>query len=314
WFVDMPLEEGVEIAHRGEQFKDALQEPLQEDAIIQQEGVVFLDVPEESVALPNIGQRVQPAGPPEREARDEKGEKKNKKDPGKEKWPEEREPVKQEEFVYVWGAPCCYDFCIEVQVACAGDCVARNVRATVPLLENDSLYYQQNVLKGASHDYTTSGNMATFNLGDIAPGEVETILVTYGVTIRPVKVLSAGEVVNTAKRVFDQLAGSGNCRDLALKFVNRCNELGVLARLVNGYIRSKRGNMTPGYLDGCRHSWAEFYEPSLGWVPVDLTFKYFAHFPYASHVIEGYDDRSIRVDYLGGAVDVTWRNSVMAPH
>ena len=71
WFVDMPLEEGVEIAHRGEQFKDGLPEPLQEDAIIQQEGVVFLDVPEESVALPNIGQRVQPAGPPEREARDE---------------------------------------------------------------------------------------------------------------------------------------------------------------------------------------------------------------------------------------------------
>ena len=83
WFVDMPLEEGVEIAHRGEQFKDGLPEPLQEDAIIQQEGVVFLDVPEESVALPNIGQRVQPAGPPEREARDEKGEKKIKLIPGK---------------------------------------------------------------------------------------------------------------------------------------------------------------------------------------------------------------------------------------
>ena len=68
WFVDMPLEEGVEIAHRGEQFKDGLPEPLQEDAIIQQERRCFFGCPGRKCCPSNIGQRVQPAGPPEREA------------------------------------------------------------------------------------------------------------------------------------------------------------------------------------------------------------------------------------------------------
>lgn len=191
-----------------------------------------------------------------------------------------------------------------------GDNIARNVRVTVPLLVNDSVY-QHNNFKGTSHDYTISGSMATFNLGDIVPGDADTILIHYDITVYPVKVLPAGEIMSKAYSAFEQFAGGGNCRELALNFINRCNELGITARLVNGYVRSSRGNMTPGYLDDNRHSWAEFYEPSLGWIPVDLTFEYFADFPYASHIIEGYDDRSIRVDYSGNTeINVIWRNKV----
>ncbi|NLA46733.1 MAG: hypothetical protein GX866_04235 [Firmicutes bacterium] len=95
--------------------------------------------------------------------------------------------------------------CIEVQVINAGSNVAKNVRVTVPLLVNDSAYCQYNDFKRTSHDYAISGSMATFNLGDIVPGDADTILIHYDITVYPVKVLPAREIMSKSYSAFHNL-------------------------------------------------------------------------------------------------------------
>lgn len=219
-----------------------------------------------------------------------------------------------EPVAYVWGSPHVFSFRTEVRVANNGSEVAANVWVDLPLLENGSPY-QTTTLTATNYEIAyATGRVAGFGIGDLQPGEIKTVIADYTVTVRPVLISSTNETVEKAMQAYSRYAGSGsgngNCRTLASGFVERCRELGVTARLVNGFARAQKGNMTPGSLEGSRHSWAEFYVEGLGWVPVDLTFQYFGTFPHASHVIETYADESVRVYHRGGSLNVVWRNSI----
>lgn len=212
---------------------------------------------------------------------------------------------------YRWGAPHRVSFRTEVKLTNSGNEAAEYLWVDLPLLENSSPY-QSNTLQGTNYAIDSrEGRVASFFIGDLAPGETKKVAVDYLVTIRPVSLSSSNDTVEKARQAYRQYARSGNCRALATGFVGRCRELGVTARLVNGFTRSQRALLAPGSLKGCRHSWAEFYVDGLGWVPVDLTFGYFADFPIASHLVESYDDQSVRVNYLGGKVEAIWENMIL---
>ncbi len=212
---------------------------------------------------------------------------------------------------YSWGSSGRYTFRIEVNVTNNGSDTSRNVSVTVPLLENRSPY-QTTSLKSVNYSATSnSGRMSTFNLGDIAPGETKTIRADFDITVRAVSINSTNETVEKARQAYNQYAGNGNCRTLARGFISKAREMGIEAREVIGFARPQRGAMTSGSLQGTRHSWAEFYVDGLGWVPVDLTFKYFGAFPHTSHVIESYSDQSIKVNFTGGSLSASWSNSIL---
>ena len=126
---------------------------------------------------------------------------------------------------------------------------------------------------------------------------------------------------NRNKGALSALRGrSGVCEDYASLFVALCRAEGIPARLVNGYADPRgRGdiwNVAPGEtfsLKGYRHSWAEFYTPKTGWIPVDPTLNiydrnltYFASLPQASHLAQNYQDQNMRVRYQGGQLAVAW--------
>jgi len=226
------------------------------------------------------------------------------------------EEVPQKEVVvapvtYSWGSSGSYTFRMEVKVKNNGNETSRNVRVALPLLENRSPY-QTTSLKSVNYSIgSTSGRVSTFNLGDISPGETKTIIADFDVTVRTVSINSTNETVEKARQAYNQYAGSGNCRTLARGFISKCRELGVEAREVIGFARPQRGPMTSGSLQGTRHSWAEFYVEGLGWVPVDLTFKYFGSFPHPSHIVESYSDQSLKVNFTGGSLSASWSNSIL---
>ncbi len=230
----------------------------------------------------------------------------------------ETPPVKPEEpqltavpVSYNWGVSANYVFRMEVKVSNNGSETARDVMVSVPLLENNSPY-QATGLRSVNFDVIgSSGRVSTFNLGDIAPGEVKTITADFDVTARSFSLNSSNETLDRARKIFDQVAGSGNCRDLALAFISKCREQGITAREVIGFARTQRGSMTSGSLQGCRHSWAEINVEGLGWVPVDLTFKHFGAFPHTSHIVESYGDQSIKVTYTGGSLSAGWSNAIL---
>jgi uncharacterized repeat protein (TIGR01451 family) len=212
---------------------------------------------------------------------------------------------------YSWGSSANYTFRMEVKVTNNGTDTAQNVVVSVPLLENSSPY-QTTTLKAVNYDViSSSGRVSNFNLGDLAPGESKTIVADFAVKVSSVSIKSTNETVEKARKIYEKYAGSGNCRDLALGFINEARANGITAREVVGFARPQRGAMTSGSLQGSRHSWAEFYIDGLGWVPVDLTFQYFGAFPYTSHVVESYSDQSIKVNYTGGSLGASWSNSIL---
>ncbi len=212
---------------------------------------------------------------------------------------------------YSFGSARNFTFRMEVRVTNNGSETSRNVRVSVPLLENSSPY-QTTELKSANYSIvSTSGRVSTFDLGDIAPGESKTIVADFSVTMRPVSINSTNDTVEKARSAFEQHRGSGNCRTLALAFINQCRSMGITAREVVGFARPVRAEMTSGSLQGCRHSWAEFYVDGLGWVPVDLTFQYFGELPHASHVVESYSDQSIKINFSGGSLSAGWSNNIL---
>ena len=222
-----------------------------------------------------------------------------------------QKPVTVSPVTYSWGSSGSYTFRMEVKVKNNGSETSRNVRVALPLLENRSPY-QTTSLKSVNHSIaSTSGRVSTFNLGDIAPGETRTIVADFDITVRTVSINSSNETVEKARQAYDQYAGSGNCRTLARGFISKCRELGIEAREVIGFARPQRGPMTSGSLQGTRHSWAEFYVDGLGWVPVDLTFKYFGAFPHTSHIVESYSDQSIKVNFTGGSLSASWSNLIL---
>ncbi len=211
---------------------------------------------------------------------------------------------------YNWGSSGSYTFRMEVKVTNNGSDTSRNVMVSVPLLTNDSPY-QTTSLKSVNYNVvSTSGRVSTFDLGDMAPGETKTIVADFAITVRTVSLNSSNETVEKARVAYDLYKGSGNCRTLALGFIGKAREMGLEAREVIGFARPERGAMTSGSLQGCRHSWAEFYVDGLGWVPVDLTFQYFGEFPHASHIVESYSDQSITVNFSGGSLGASWSNSI----
>ncbi len=212
---------------------------------------------------------------------------------------------------YRWGSTGNYTFRIEASVTNKGSEISRDVTVAVPLLENSSPY-QQTSLKSVNYNIvSTSGRISTFDLGDIAPGETKIIKADFDIRINSVSINSSNEIVERARRAYEMYAGSGNCRTLALAFIKKSREMGINAREVIGYARLQRGAMTSGPLAGARHSWAEFEVPGLGWVPVDLTFQYFGELPHTSHIVEGYSDLPIKVDYTGGNLSVLWSNNIL---
>ncbi len=224
---------------------------------------------------------------------------------------EEPQQVTVAPVTYSWGSSRSYVFRIEVSVTNSGNDTSRNVKVAVPLLENSSPY-QTTTLQSVNYDEeSTSGRIGTFSLGDLAPGETKTIRADFDITVRPVSINSTNKTVEKAREAYDMYAGSGNCRTLAIGFINKAREMGIEAREVIGFARPQRGPMTSGSLQGTRHSWAEFYVDGLGWVPVDLTFQYFGSFPHTSHIIESYSDQSIRVNYTGGSLGASWSNIIL---
>lgn len=222
------------------------------------------------------------------------------------------EPVKQVAPVsYSYGKTGSYVFRIEVTVVNSGADEARDIFVAVPFLENSSPY-QSTSLKSTNYSVvSSSGRLNTFSIGELAPGESATIVADFNISARTISINSTNETVEKARRIFQQYAGSGNCRDLARSFIRKANEQGIKAREVIGFARPRHGAMTSGSLQGARHSWAEFYVDGLGWVPVDLTFQYFGSLPHTSHIVECYSDQSIKVNYSGGNLGATWSNSIL---
>ncbi len=220
-------------------------------------------------------------------------------------------PASKPPVTYSWGSSRNYTFRTEVKVTNNGSATSNNVVVSVPLLESSSPY-QTISLKSTNYSVaSSSGRVSTFNLGDIAPGETKTIVADMNVTVRTVSINSTNDTVEKARQVYEQFRGSGNCRTLAQGFINKSREMGITAREVVGYARPERGAMTSGSLQGTRHSWAEFYVDGLGWVPVDLTFQYFGEFPHTSHIVEGYGDQSISINYSGGSLGASWSNQIL---
>jgi len=226
---------------------------------------------------------------------------------------EEEEEKKEEEkpLEYRWGNTRHFHFQVKVKITNEGNSTSSNVSVEIPMLENDSPY-QDTQLEEVSHEkISSSGRMTTFKLGDLPPGETETLVIEYAIQSTPVSLVSSNDTVEKAKEIFDTHAGSGNCHQLATAFVEDARAKGLTARVVTGFARPSRGDMTPGCLSGARHSWAEFHVENLGWVPADLTFEYFAELPYASHLVEGYAaDDAISINGQGGKLTGTWENSV----
>lgn len=211
---------------------------------------------------------------------------------------------------YAWGHSKNCHFRTEVIVTNNGAEPSLNVWVLLPMLENSSPY-QSTVLESTNLSaVSTTGRVSAFNLGDLQPGESRSLTADYLVTLRSVSLNSSNEITEKARQAYNQYAGSGNCLALSNAFVSRCRELGLTARVVTGFARPQKGDMTAGTLQGCRHSWAEYYVEGLGWVPVDLTFQYFSCLPAASHIVETYADQSVKVQYLGGSLSTIWLNSV----
>jgi|LSQX01.1.fsa_nt_gb transglutaminase-like putative cysteine protease len=211
---------------------------------------------------------------------------------------------------YSWGYSKDYHFQTEVIVTNNGSEISRDVRVHLPMLENSSPY-QTTVLQSTNYPPASiEGRIYPFQIGDLLPGESKSIIADYAITLRSVSINSTNEIIEKARQVYNQYAGSGNCCTLATAFVNRCRELGLTARVVTGFARPQKGEITAGPLQGCRHSWAEYYVDGLGWLPVDLTFQYFSCLPVTSHIVETYSEQAIRVNFSGGKLSVSWLNRI----
>ncbi|MFO8192441.1 MAG: transglutaminase domain-containing protein [Bacillota bacterium] len=212
---------------------------------------------------------------------------------------------------YRWGASRSYTFRMEVRLTNSGSDTAQNVRVAVPMLENNSPY-QTTSLKSVNYSaVSSSGRVTTFNVGDIAPGKSKTIIADFNINVKTVSINSSNETVEKARTAYEKYAGSGNCRTLARGFISECQAMGLKSREVVGFARPQRGAMTAGSLQGSRHSWAEFYVDGVGWIPVDLTFKYFGELPHTSHIIESYGDKSLQVNFTGGKLSASWSNAIL---
>lgn len=103
------------------------------------------------------------------------------------------------------------------------------------------------------------------------------------------------------------LAGSGTCTEFARLFVALARAAGVPSRIANGEVLLDRdGNPAAGpFVTVSRHEWAEYYDPSSGWVPVDPTLAsgpdLFPTVP--AYIWENEGDRPVTGTSRGGQVE-----------
>lgn len=213
---------------------------------------------------------------------------------------------------YQWKNSRHYRLQVKVNVNNRGDSTAKEVSVKLPMLENSSAY-QQTTLESTSHPAaSSSGRNSSFSVGEIAPGETVTVTADYTIRVNTFSMDNSSTAMETAKETFKKLSGSGNCHDLAVRFVEELDDKGIKARVVTGFANPERGSFSPGSLGGMRHSWAEFYIEGTGWIPADLTFGYFAELPSASHIIETYSAfDAINLSGNGGELDGSWENVIL---
>lgn len=65
--------------------------------------------------------------------------------------------------------------------------------------------------------------------------------------------------------------GWGSCRDFAVLFVEAARSLGFGARIVSGYLDSRKENLVGQNMTGATHAWAELFVPGAGWITFDPT-------------------------------------------
>ncbi len=187
-----------------------------------------------------------------------------------------------------------------VVVTNVGTETATGITVKIPLLQNDSIYSQATLRSGKGETY----------IEDIPAGATVSVIVEYDIMLtKPTATDKLSRDYRIAYSYYHRHKGSGNCRDLTRAYIADLHNVGMEAREVIGWARPKRGDMTAGDLRGSRHSWAEV-KINGRWLPVDLTFGYFGEFPHKSHIVDGYEDRSVKVNYKGGRLIASWINEV----
>ena len=92
---------------------------------------------------------------------------------------------------------------------------------------------------------------------------------------------------NGAQKALNREAPMG-CMEFTDSFIAIARAMGIPAREINGYAFSKDPEKNPISIDinggDILHSWAEFYDPKLGWVPVDPTWGSTSGIDYFSNL------------------------------
>lgn len=195
-----------------------------------------------------------------------------------------------------------YRFRTTITITNESALAAQNITVSVPKLENNSPYQTTTLINDTILPVAFA----------LEPYEVYTAYIDYEITVKTLTINDFNNpVIKQIETYYNKHKGSGNCRVLALAFIAECQANGIKAREVVGYTRPQRGNMTSGTLSGTRHSWAEVYIDDLGWMPVDLTFGYFIKFPHTSHIVEGYSDKNVKINYNGGSLQAQWSHEIL---
>ncbi len=194
-----------------------------------------------------------------------------------------------------------YKFRTTLKITNNSNQIAENIKIEIPIMESNSIY-QTTIL--INNDLPSSLVLE--------PYETYIGYIDYEIIVRTLSINDYNNpIVKQVEEYYNKHKGNGNCRILAQAFIAECLQNGIQAREVIGYTRPQRNHMTSGCLKGTRHSWAEFYIPDLGWMPVDLTFQYFIQFPYTSHVVESYADKNLKITYNGGSLEAEWFHEIL---
>ena len=99
-------------------------------------------------------------------------------------------------------------------------------------------------------------------------GTLEKAHAIYENVLETMKYDKSGEGWGRGDAVYACDVGRGNCTDFHSLFIGMARSVGIPARFVIGFpLPPERGEGTiPGY-----HCWAEFYDETRGWIPVDAS-------------------------------------------
>jgi len=109
----------------------------------------------------------------------------------------------------------------------------------------------------------------------------------------------------------------GVCEDYAALAAALARASGIPARIAYGY--TDNGTHWPASgsfaLRGFRHAWVEYYLEGRGWVPAEPTRStstklYFGTFPHNRYIVQNYNDVSLKGNYRGGKLAISWTESL----